>query len=247
MRPNETRRKSLGSVVYGINAVRAALANPRRSCIELRLQRADLARELNAPAGTTIRVTPSPGGGLLPNDAVHQGVVGLFTPLSLLSIEDAFDALPFPGLMLDGITDPRNTGAMLRSCAAFGLRSLIVQDRRAPDINTPALLKTACGGAEQVPVYAAVNLARTLQELREHGVLCVGLAAEADAALPSLTLPEHTVFVIGAEGDGLRRLVRERCDLSASIPVRPGTGGLNAGIAASVAMYEYRRQHPLNH
>lgn len=232
------------SLVYGLHAVRAAAANPARRCLALRAAREDLLDGINVAPATEVTITSHPAAGVgLPADAVHQGLVGYFSPLPVLDADELDAEACRPALLLDGVTDPRNVGSMLRGCAAFGFKSLIVQERHSPDFNSPALLKTSCGGAEMVALYRTVNLARLLRALREQEVLTVGLAAEATTALNTLELPASTLFVVGAEGEGLRRLVRENCDVTAKIKVRPGTGGLNAAVAASVAMYAYTNQH----
>ncbi len=143
---------------------------------------------------------------------------------------------------LDGVTDPRNLGAVVRSAAAFGGHGVIVPERRAAGM-TASAWKTSAGAAARIPVARATNLNRTLGELKEAGCFVVGLDADGAVGLPDLELAgEPLVLVVGSEGRGLSRLVRQNCDTVVSIPMAAGTESLNAGVAAGVALYEISRR-----
>ena len=143
---------------------------------------------------------------------------------------------------LDGITDPRNLGAIVRSVAAFGGHGVVLPERRSVGM-TAAAWKTSAGAAARVPVAQATNLVRTLEDFRRAGYFVVGLDMDADVDLPDLELAtEPLVVVVGSEGKGLSRLVRETCDQIVSIPMSAGMESLNAGVAAGVALYEIARR-----
>ncbi len=157
-------------------------------------------------------------------------------------LERALDA-PLPLVVaLDGITDPRNLGAVVRSAAAFGAQGVLVPERRAAGM-TAAAWRTSAGAAARLPVARCTNLARSLKEYRDAGLFVAGLAAEGDSTLDDLELATAPlVLVIGSEGEGLGRLVGTACDVTVSIPMAAGTESLNAGIAAAVALAEVARR-----
>jgi 23S rRNA (guanosine2251-2'-O)-methyltransferase len=143
---------------------------------------------------------------------------------------------------LDGVTDPRNLGAVLRSAAAFGAHGVLVPERRAAGVTATAW-KVSAGAAARVPVARATNLTRALQAYRDAGVYVVGLDGEAPADLADVDLvTEPVVLVVGSEGKGLSRLVRETCDVVAGIPISSAAESLNAGVAAGIALYVARRR-----
>ena len=141
-------------------------------------------------------------------------------------------------MALDGVTAPRNLGAIIRSVAAFGGQGVIVPQRRSVGGNSAAW-KTSAGAAARVPVAMASNLTQTLKALKARGVFVVGLDGDGEVQLPGLELAARPlVVVVGSEGKGLSRLVTENCDAVVSIPISAATESLNAGIAASVSLYE---------
>jgi 23S rRNA (guanosine2251-2'-O)-methyltransferase len=176
-------------------------------------------------------------------DAVNQGIAlkvpayEYAHPIDLL--EDVIHSGTTPLFVaLDGVTDPRNLGAIIRSVAAFGGQGVIVPQRRSAGV-TAAAWKTSAGAAARIPVAMAANLNSTLKSFKERGVFVLGLDGGGDTALPDLALAaEPVVLVVGSEGKGLSRLVTENCDAVVSIPITSSTESLNAGIAASVALYE---------
>ncbi|HJA37422.1 MAG TPA: 23S rRNA (guanosine(2251)-2'-O)-methyltransferase RlmB [Candidatus Brevibacterium intestinigallinarum] len=182
----------------------------------------------------------------LTDDAIHQGIALQVPPYEYADpdqlIARAKGRLEKPLLVaLDGITDPRNLGAIVRSTAAFGGHGVIVPERRAAAM-TAAAWKTSAGAAARIPVAQVVNLVRTLQDLKKQGVFVLGLDMGGDVELPGLALADAPVcLVVGSEGKGLSRLVRDVCDQIVSIPIAASTESLNAGVAAAVSLYEIAR------
>jgi 23S rRNA (guanosine2251-2'-O)-methyltransferase len=180
-------------------------------------------------------------------DAVHQGIALKVPPYEYPHPLELLDSIIGRGqtpllVALDGITDPRNLGAIVRSIAAFGGQGAIVPQRRSVGM-TASAWKTSAGAATRVPVAMAANLTTTLKELKQRGVFVLGLDGGGDVSLPDLQLAtEPVVLVVGSEGKGLSRLVTETCDAVVSIPIESSTESLNAGIAVSVALYEVSRK-----
>ncbi|MEY4310082.1 MAG: hypothetical protein RLZ71_8 [Actinomycetota bacterium] len=184
-------------------------------------------------------------------DSVHQGIALAVPPYNYMHPMDLLDKVIGRGqtplfVALDGITDPRNLGAIIRSVAAFGGQGVILPQRRSTGV-TASAWKTSAGAAARIPVALAANLNNTLKELKKRGLFVVGLDGDGDMSLPNFTLgTEPLVLVIGSEGKGLSRLVQENCDAVLSIPITSHTESLNAGIAASVALYEVSRRRGKN-
>ncbi len=176
-------------------------------------------------------------------DGVHQGVALKVPPYEYAHpqdlLEQVIDAGQLPLFVaLDGVTDPRNLGAIIRSTAAFGGQAILVPQRRSAGVNSAAW-KTSAGAAARIPVAIAPNLTTTLKEFKKQGVFILGLDGGGDVSLPALELADRpVVIVVGSEGKGLSRLVTETCDQIVSIPISAATESLNAGIAASVALYQ---------
>ncbi|MBO0979979.1 23S rRNA (guanosine(2251)-2'-O)-methyltransferase RlmB [Microbacterium sp. SD291] len=176
-------------------------------------------------------------------DGVHQGVAIKVPPYEYAHPQDLLEQVIDRGqvplfVALDGITDPRNLGAIIRSAAAFGGHGLILPQRRSAGVNSAAW-KTSAGAAARMPVALATNLTTQLKEFKKQGVFVLGLDGDGDVALPDLQLADRpVVIVVGSEGKGLSRLVAETCDQIVSIPISAATESLNAGIATSVALYQ---------
>jgi len=238
--PQDHRTHEDSHWLWGAHAVRAALANPKRRCRKLLIVGADPALQaLAAKAKVPVEMLDAHGvTRALPRDAVHQGVALLADPLEELDIRDAIDSAPAPRrlVLLDQVTDPHNLGAILRSAAAFGACGVVVQDRNSPPI-TGVLAKAASGALEIVPLVRVVNLARTLEELAELGFWRLAFADEAAEPIETVDLKRDVVLVLGAEGEGLRRLTREKCDVAVRLPTRPEMPSLNVSNAAAVALY----------
>ena len=177
---------------------------------------------------------------------MHQGLALQVPPYEHAHPSDLLDtalAAPVPLVVaLDGVTDPRNLGAVVRSAAAFGAQGVLLPERRSAGM-TAAAWRTSAGAAARLPVARCTNLVRTLKDYRQAGLFVVGLAADGAASLDDLELAtEPLVLVVGSEGEGLGRLVAETCDLTISIPMAAGTESLNAGVAAAVALAEVARR-----
>ncbi|MCU1544320.1 MAG: rRNA ((2251)-2-O)-methyltransferase RlmB [Microbacteriaceae bacterium] len=179
-------------------------------------------------------------------DSVHQGLALKVPPYEYAHPMELLEKIEKSGrvpllVALDGITDPRNLGAIIRSVAAFGGHGVIVPQRRSVGL-TASAWKTSAGAAARTPVAMASNLNATIKAYKERGVFVLGLAGDGEVSLPDLALAKEPVLlVIGSEGKGLSRLVTENCDAVVSIPINAATESLNAGIAASVALYEVSR------
>ena len=238
--------------LYGAHAVGAALSNPRRRAWRLLATR-EAARRLDRPAdgwpaAPGLESQPAGRGdieALLPPGAVHQGLALQVSPLDQPDLESLLAALErsaAPGrrqivVALDQVTDPRNAGAVLRSAAAFGAAAVIApRHGRAPE--SAALAKAASGALDVLPYVEAGNLARALGTVKARGFQVLGLAAEGGALLSDVVPGDRVVLALGAEGKGLRRLVRESCDLLVHLPTRPPIAQLNVSNAAAVALYE---------
>ncbi|MBB1511774.1 23S rRNA (guanosine(2251)-2'-O)-methyltransferase RlmB [Tessaracoccus sp. MC1679] len=176
---------------------------------------------------------------------VHQGVAVQLPAYEYADAEDVLaDALELDGIVvaLDGITDPRNLGAIVRSAAAFGAQGIIIPSRRSASM-TAAAWKTSAGAAARLPIAMATNLNRALQQASKMGFTIIGLAGEGEVPVsgaPGLDGP--VVIVVGSEDEGLARLVRENCDALVSIPIAGSVESLNASVAASIALYEVTQQ-----
>ncbi|MGC8536269.1 MAG: 23S rRNA (guanosine(2251)-2'-O)-methyltransferase RlmB [Rhizomicrobium sp.] len=243
-RPSDLARARSGLWLYGLHAVRAALSNPRRKVLRAVLsERA--ASELGPRLLAQIRYEIAPPDAfdrLLPKGSVHQGAALNCEPLERRSLEDVLVDGPARRLVLvlDQIADPHNTGAILRSAAAFSVAAVVVQDRHsAPE--SGALAKAASGALDLVPYVEVVNIARALDELGDQGFFRIALAGDGDAALRDCVSGRDIALVLGSEGSGIRRLVRERCDQIAHIPISSQMESLNVSNAAAIALYEVRR------
>lgn len=176
-------------------------------------------------------------------DTVHQGIIAKVPPYKYLHPDDLFEQSRRGGrvpllVVLDGITDPRNLGAIIRSVAAFGGTGVVVPQRRSVGVNAAAW-KTSAGAAARVPVAMATNLTQALKSFKLAGAFVVGLDGDGEVELHNLQFAnDPLVVVVGSEGKGISRLVKEQCDAVVSIPISRATESLNAGIATSVALYE---------
>jgi 23S rRNA (guanosine2251-2'-O)-methyltransferase len=232
--------------LYGLHAVTAALANPRR-----KLGRALLTPRAAEAIGdkllSRVRIEtldPAAIGKLLPPGAVHQGAALETDSLPRLDldsvIENAETGTRRIVLVLDQISDPHNVGAILRSAAAFGAAAVVVQDRHAPP-QSGALAKAASGALDIVPYVEVVNITRALDRLAEHGFWRIALTGEGEQSLAQALPAGDVALVLGSEGAGIRRLVREHCETATSIPIAQAVESLNVSTAAAIALYEARR------
>lgn len=238
--------------LYGIHAVRAAFSNKNRRILRI-LANASGAEALDA---ATMATRPADRPTLEPLDsralppgiqeqAVHQGLLAEVWPLpapdpALLDLPDTRRVIA-----LDQVTDPQNMGAILRTCAVFGVQAVIVPRHNTPG-ETGALAKAASGALEIVPILRVANLSRSLDGLKKSGFFVIGLAGEAEQAIGDYAPLNRCVLVAGAEGRGLRRLVREHCDATVALPVAPkaktaGIDSLNVATAVAVALHDLVR------
>ncbi len=237
-------------VIVGFHAVLARLRAEPRSVLEIFLDesRHDVrAKDVAAAAeraGVRLLRVPAKrldgfyGGGR------HQGVVArIETRTAAASLEELLDGLQEPPLLLvlDGVTDPHNLGACLRVANAAGAHGVVAPRDRAAGI-TPVVSKVASGAAEATPYVMVTNLARSLDELKQRNVWVVGADASAGADLFAADLPPAIAWVLGAEGEGMRRLTRERCDLLVRIPMRGAVESLNVSVAAGIVLFESVRR-----
>jgi 23S rRNA (guanosine2251-2'-O)-methyltransferase len=241
-----------GPVAYGIHAVRVLLARDASRVRRLLVAGAredgrlgDL-RALAREAGVVVVEADAARLGALAEGGRHQGVVAELEPRATdpeTQLEQALESATGAPLLLvlDGVQDPHNLGACLRSADAAGVAAVIVPRDRAAGL-TPVVRKVAAGAAETVPLVAVVNLARALRALRERGVWLVGTDDAADRPLYDADLAGPVALVMGSEGEGLRRLTRECCDQLVSIPMAGAVESLNVSVAAGVVLYEAVRQ-----
>lgn len=234
--------------LYGRHVVATVLANPRRRVRRL-LAVADALEWVEGKRAQAFARVPEPETvdraaleALLPEGAVHQGVALLAEPLREPLLEDVVAAAGDDSIivLLDRVSDPHNVGAVLRSAAVFGASAVVVPEYGAPEI-TGALAKAASGAVEHVPLVRVVNLARAMDALKEAGYWCVGLDEEGERPLAGAAPRKRVALALGAEGAGLRRLTRERCDVLARLPARGPIRSLNVSNAAAVALYELTR------
>ncbi|MDR1646440.1 MAG: 23S rRNA (guanosine(2251)-2'-O)-methyltransferase RlmB [Zoogloeaceae bacterium] len=237
-------------LIYGFHTVIARLRHDPDSIREILLDTSrhdQRVQQLEAHARLrNIRMTAVDGrrlDNLLPN-ARHQGVMARVEGTrKVLHLDDVLDTLEEPPflLVLDGITDPRNLGACLRVADGAGVHAVIAPKDRSAGL-TEVALKTACGAAESVPYITVTNLARTLRALKEREICVIGTASEAASTLYEATWPQATAWVLGAEGEGMRRLTREHCDLLVRIPLVGSVESLNVSVAAGVCLFEAQRR-----
>lgn len=236
--------------IHGFHAVVAKLRHQPAAVLEIFVsgerhdaRMRDLLRHAELHKVRIVSVDAQRLAGMAGGDR-HQGVVARVSgELRPVGLDDVLDTLEEPAflLVLDGIQDPHNLGACLRVADAVGAHAVIAPKDRAVGL-TQAAIKVASGAAESVPYITVTNLARTLRELKERDIHVVGTDAEGPADLYAATWPAATAWVLGAEGDGLRRLTRETCDQLVTIPMLGSVQSLNVSVAAGVCLYEARRR-----
>lgn len=230
--------------IYGVHPVLEALRTGTVRRLRIAERAGDRLREvtdLAAASGIRVERVPQDALDRLAHGATHQGVVADVESERAAGLRDlAVGAAPLI-VVLDGIEDPHNLGAILRTADAAGASGVVVQSRRSA-LHAGTLAKTSAGALSHVRVAEVVNIARAIQELKDLGVWSVGLAGEADQAYDQVDMTAPTALVMGAEGAGLRRLVRESCDFLVSIPMAGHVGSLNVSVAAGIALFEAVRQ-----
>ncbi len=239
-------------VVFGFHAVLARLRADPGSVLEIYLDegRGDArARDLAAlaeRAGVRLLRVPTKRLDGFYGGARHQGVVARIAATAVReSLDEILERVDKPLLLvLDGVTDPHNLGACLRVANAAGVHAVIAPRDRAAGVSA-VVSKVASGAAELTPYFMVTNLARTLGELKERNIWVIGADAQAEATLYESELPAPTAWVLGAEGAGMRRLTRERCDLLVRIPMFGAVDSLNVSVAAGVVLFESCRRRGL--
>ena len=238
------------SFIHGFHAIIAKLRHQPDAIVEIFIaaDRHDArARDLLQHAELhNVRVIPVDAKRLdgMAGGPRHQGVVALISGVSRhVTLDDVLDTLDEPPflLILDGIQDPHNLGACLRVADAVGVHAVVAPKDRAVGL-TQTAIKVASGAAETVPYITVTNLARTLRELKERDIWIVGTDAEASDDLYAAQWPAATAWVLGAEGDGMRRLTKETCDQLVTIPMLGTVQSLNVSVASGVVLYEARRR-----
>lgn len=242
-------------LIFGLHAVMAALERDHSVIEQLwvdRGRRDERIRSVIAAAKSaqiSIEYVTRRELDELAGDARHQGVIArtaVATPQGeqdLWRLLDTLDSVPFL-LVLDGVQDPHNLGACLRSADAAGVQAVIVPRDRAAAL-TPVVRKVACGAAETVPLIQVTNLARTLEALQKRGVWITGAAGEAERPVYDLDLRGPLALVLGGEGKGLRRLTREHCDQLGKIPMAGRVESLNVSVATGIFLFEAVRQRQM--
>ena len=238
--------------VYGVNPVLEALRVHPNEVVRVLLERGKEGRRsqgadrvAHAAAQAGVRVEDVRQGDLThrSRSGVHQGVGAELADFRYAELDDLLAGFRGPALLLvlDGVTDPQNLGALVRSAYALGAHGVVLPKDRAAGV-TPAAFKAAAGALEHCPVARVTNLSRALERIKEQGIWTVALAAEADRELSTFDLTLPTALVLGSEGAGVRPLVRKTCDHLARIPMAGQVGSLNVAAAGAVALYEIARQ-----
>ena len=237
-------------LIHGFHAVfsklRSAAGDVREIYVDAGRSDARMRDLLKLAETAGVRVMPVAAARLdgLAGGSRHQGVVaGVAAVQRQLKLDDVLDGLDEPALILvlDGVQDPHNLGACLRVADGAGAHAVVAPKDRACGLNATAI-KVACGAAESVPYIVVTNLARALRDLQEREIWVLGAAGEAEKDLYAVDQRAATAWVLGAEGDGLRRLTRESCDELARIPMQGSVDSLNVSVAAGICLFETRRQ-----
>jgi 23S rRNA (guanosine2251-2'-O)-methyltransferase len=249
-----------GALLYGVSPVLEALRAGQRPIEHITLAEGtrdhrlrellDLAREARVP----VRRAPRTDLERLTDGANHQGVVANIAAARYTETEELLDQLtrrvgtdePPLVVVLDGVEDPRNLGAVVRTVECAGAHGLFIPERRAAGL-TEIVAKAAAGALEHVPVARAANLSRLIEEFKERNIWTIGTSADATTSYTAWDWTQPTALFLGGEGAGLHRLVRERCDVLVSIPLHGRISSLNVSVAAGILLYEAIRQRTAAH
>jgi 23S rRNA (guanosine2251-2'-O)-methyltransferase len=235
-------------ILYGLHPVEEALRSGTRKfdhvCVARERRDPRLQRVIDACRENGVRVRPESREELtrLAKTTGHQGVVAIVRERDFLELEDLFEG-PEPRLLLalDGVEDPQNLGALLRTADASGVDGIVVTERRAAPLSAVAV-KASAGAAEHVRIARVVNLVRALEQLKERNIWCVGLDERGSISYDEYDFTSNTVIVLGREGEGLHELVRRTCDHLLKIPMAGRVPSLNVSAAGAVVMFEAARQ-----
>ncbi len=229
--------------VYGVHAVKEALKNKNRKNKFIYLTE-ELYEEIKPSIDFKI-VKKSDLNILLGYDIVHQGIVLETSYVPIMHIEDFFEDLPEKCqiIILDQVSDPQNIGAIARTSAAFGVKAIIQQEKNAPNISSPIITKTACGGVEHVNFINVTNLSRAIKQLQDNNFWVIGLDERGEQTIDNTDLKGRIAFVMGREGKGIRSLLKEKCDQLVKLPTNSNFPTLNVSNASAVTIYEWYRQN----
>lgn len=251
--PQQGAQRHDAPSLYGFHAVREAWLNPERQVKALymtqnavddfvRVIEEAKSKGLNRPAPVSIEKKKL--DALLPPGAVHQGLGLVATPPEKFDLQDMLNHAAGRAdtllVILDQVTDPHNVGAIIRSACALGAHGLIMQEKHAPSLDG-VLAKTACGGIEHLPVIYETNLSRTIEALQADGFFVYGLDERGDD-IATIKTGGKSVLVLGAEGPGLRRLIKENCDSLIKLPMQGALESINVSNAAAVALYVFGKK-----
>ena len=240
--------------MYGKHALMEALRNAprviRKVFLAPDLRDAELRALLEKNKIPSAPLAKGSGKGLVGKDAMHQGVIAIMDPASLLiTLGEFFATLPASGsaktavVVLAEVQDPHNVGAIIRSAAAFGMAGVLIPEHHQAGI-TGAVVKASAGMAFRIPLVTIGNVNATLKELKAKGFWVYGLSANGDSALGADAFDAPCAFVVGNEGSGIREKTLDACDVMLSIPIHARTESLNAAVSAAVVFYEWSRKHP---
>ena len=229
-------------IIYGVRPVIEALRSKRREVHEVleAIRNKEVASEAATRGVRLRRIRRERIKELVP-DAAHQGVVARVGPYRYSGLKEILVAPEPLVIVLDSVTDPRNLGAVLRAADGAGASGVVIPKDRAVGV-TPAAVKASAGASEHVPVARETNLRRALDKIKEAGVWAYAAEEEAASVYTDLDLSGPVAFVLGSEERGIRRLVREGCDGTVSIPMRGAVSSLNVSVVAAVLLFEARRQ-----
>jgi 23S rRNA (guanosine2251-2'-O)-methyltransferase len=235
--------------IYGIHAVESILRNNPEQVLQVWFQsdrmdrRIQKLRDIALSRGVSIELCSRDALKRKCPDSNHQGVVAIVREFKhvITELSDLHGRERLLLLVLDGVQDPHNLGACMRSANAAGADAVLVSKNRSPGL-TPVVRKVASGAAETTPLIQVSNLAQALQRLRDDGIWIIGAGGEADSSIYDCSATDRVAIVMGAEGEGMRRLTRELCDEVVSIPMRGQVESLNVSVATGIFLFEFRRK-----
>lgn len=239
-------------IIKGKNAVLEVLRSSRREITELIVRRSSndprlrAAVEIARRRGIKVVFQSTEELDRLAEGQKHQGIIAIASPIRYSTLKEIIDGAFLSKrepliVVLDHIQDPHNLGAIIRTAEAAGAHGVVIPKRRAAGV-TPTAVKVSSGATDYIPIARVSNIAMTLEKLKERGIWVIGLVPDAERSIYRIDMTVPLALVIGSEGGGLSRLVSERCDMLASIPMFGSLGSLNASVAAGVALYEAVRQ-----
>jgi len=242
-------RKSKNELIYGIHAVESALEHSCESVLGIWMLQGRKDKKVQGVIklaqrhGVSIEAISSDKMNKKCPDANHQGVIANIRPTkkNAVALEDVLEKEKLLLLVLDGVQDPHNIGACLRTADAAGVDAVLVSKNRSPGL-TAVMRKVASGAAETVPYIQVSNLARAMQQLRDDNVWIIGTSGETETSIYDISATPRMAVVMGSEGKGMRRLTRENCDELVSIPMQGSVESLNISVAAGISLFEVRRK-----